>query len=119
MPAKIINMTPHQINIFNEENQPIAVYPSSGTIRLETSKQLIHTEGLSEIVDTYKVIRSQVNKDLLPKQKPNTFYIVSSMVQEAHPERTDFIAPNTSADAAGAVRDDKGNIIGVRSFIVQ
>ena len=112
-------MTPHQINIFDEGNQIIAMYPSSGTIRLETSKQMVNIEGLSDIVDTYKVVRSQANKDLLPKKKPNTFYIVSSMVQESHPERKDFIAPNTSADASGAVRDDKGNIIGVRSFIVQ
>ena len=112
-------MTPHQINIFDEGNQIIAMYPSSGTIRLETSKQMVNIEGLSDIVDTYKVVRSQANKDLLPKESPNTFYIVSSMVQEAHPERKDFIAPNTSADSAGAVRDDKGNIIGVRSFIVQ
>lgn len=119
MKVKIINLTPHQINIFNEENQLITVYPSSGTIRLETSKQKVSIEGLSDIADTFKIVRSQANKDLLPKQKPNTFYIVSSMVQEAHPERKDFIAPNTSADAAGAVRDDKGNIIGVRSFVVQ
>lgn len=119
MPVKIINMTPHQINIFNEENQLISAYPSNGTIRLETSKQSVHIEGLSDLADTYKVVRSQANKDLLPKKKPNTYYIVSSMVQEAHPERKDFIAPNTSADSAGAVRDDKGNIIGVRSFIVQ
>lgn len=119
MPVKIINMTPHQINIFNEENQPIRTYPSNGTIRLETSKQSVHIEGLSDIADIYKVVRSQANKDLLPRKKPDTFYIVSSMVQEAHPEREDFIAPNTSADSAGAVRDDKRNIIGVRSFIVQ
>lgn len=111
-------MTPHQINIFNEEDQIVSMYPSSGTIRLETSKKLVTIKGLSDKVATYKVVRSQANKNLLPKKQPNTFYIVSSMVQEAHPEREDFIAPNTSADAVGAVRDDKGNIIGVRSFIV-
>lgn len=112
-------MTPHQINLFDEENQILHIYPSKGTIRLETSKQQVQIDGLSDKIPTYKVVRSQANKDLLPKEKPGTYYIVSSMVQEAHPERKDFIAPNTSADSAGAVRDEKGNIVGVRSFIVQ
>lgn len=112
-------MTPHQINLFDDWDQVLHVYPSKGTIRLETSKQQVQIDGLSDKIPTYKVVRSQANKDLLPKEKPGTYYIVSSMVQEAHPERRDFIAPNTSADSAGAVRDEKGNIIGVRSFIVQ
>lgn len=111
-------MTPHSVILFDKTGtHPIREFPSNGTIRLETMKQEIFVHPLSEEIPTYAVTRSKGNGYVPPEAK-NTYFIVSAMVQEAYPERKDFIAPNTSADSTGAVRDDKGAVIGVKSFII-
>lgn len=115
---KIINMTPHTVAVYNQsETELLGNYPSAGVIRLETQKKFVKHE-LSSEVPVCRVKRTKADLSDVPEEK-GTYYIVSALVQEAHPERLDFIAPNTSQDTAGAVRDDQGRIIGVKSFIIQ
>lgn len=116
MPVQIYNMTPHKIVLFGEDNEVLKEFPSSGTIRLETLKQKVEVDPISKIVPTYTVERSKGS--FVPPVEENVYYIVSSLVQDAYPERKDFIAPNTSADAVGAVRNSVGELLGVRSFIL-
>jgi hypothetical protein len=47
-------------------------------------------------------------------QKPYKYFIVSTLVAQTLKGRADVIAPDTSP--SGVVRDDKGNIIGVKRF---
>jgi hypothetical protein len=50
----------------------------------------------------------------LPDPKPNTMYIVSSLVCMAYSDRRDLVSPNTHPDAT--VRDGVGNLMGVTSL---
>lgn len=48
----------------------------------------------------------------LPPKKEGQYYIVSRTVQEAYPERDDFVIPNET------VRDKEGKIVGCRSLAI-
>jgi hypothetical protein len=50
----------------------------------------------------------------LPAPKDKTYYVVSSIILSALPNRKDIIAPDTGKEA---VRDDQGRIQAVKSFI--
>lgn len=46
----------------------------------------------------------------LPEPKVQTLYIVSTLIQQACPERTDLVSPD------GIIRDDSGRVIGCKGF---
>jgi hypothetical protein len=103
----VINMTPHDVNIINNEGTIIKIYPSSGkTIRL--SSETIKTGFLDD--GTPLTITKFGEPTELPKYQPNTYFIVSQIVKNALTSRNDLLVP------AEVVRDDKGNIIGCKSL---
>lgn len=99
---KILNFTPHAINIVGETTRTIE---SSGLIRLEMNTESVTT--LEGIPVTKTVFGEPVG---LPEQVEGTFYIVSQLVKTALPERADLLVP------AEVVRDDKGRILGCKSL---
>jgi len=54
------------------------------------------------------------NVEYCEHQEPIDYYIVSSLVAQAVKGRNDVVSPDTSP--ASAVRDENGNIIGVKRF---
>jgi len=103
---KIINLTPHEVRLVDDEGNTIAVFPSEGVVRLSE-----HREKIAEI-NGISVYKKTFGAAELPPQKEGVYYIVSLPVAQAFPERDDFLIPDQ------LVRDEKGRVIGARSFAV-
>lgn len=107
---KIINCTPHTINIMDNDNNIILSIPASGTLirvsQTTTDAGSINVNGV-EIPVTDNTYGDIVG---LPPQQDDTILIVSAKVIDACKTRTDLALVNQ------AVRDDKGRIIGCRSL---
>ena len=109
LPITIINLTPHPVNLLDVNANVVITF---------------HTEGLARCSQN-DVIIGKLNKDIiltktsygeiigLPEQSPRTFYIVSRLVRNALPNRTDLLVPNQ------LIRDSEGQIVGCRSFSIQ
>ena len=109
LPITIINLTPHPVNLLDVDANVVITF---------------HTEGLARCSQN-DVIIGRLNKDIiltktsygevigLPEQSPRTFYIVSRLVRNALPNRTDLLVPNQ------LIRDSEGQIVGCRSFSIQ
>lgn len=107
---KIINLTPHTVNIVRD-GKIFASYPSEGVARVATENKIV-----AEIDET-PVYKTAYGETLnLPSIAPGKIYIVSMVVAMANKGRPDLISPNTAPDSA--VRDETGNIIGVKSFSI-
>lgn len=131
---KLINLTPHAIDVYDREKKKkiITIPPKPITARVETEEK----EGGCIIVDANeaneaseailvpvawrKLLKITGIPDIESENTVDTIYIVSSMVLEAMKLRKDprlghCVSPDTGSTA---VRDEKGNIIGVTRFIV-
>ena len=102
---KIVNMTPHTVNMVSETGEKIADYISEGEIRLtQETKQIGTINGVPLTKTTFGDVQG------LPEEKEGIFYIVSRLVMTACSSRNDLLVPND------IVRDDEGKIIGCKSF---
>ena len=109
----LINLTKHQVNVF--VNGDVISIPPCGDdpIRITTHQEPItHVDGIPVMQTVYS--QSEVTGGRLPDPKPNTMYIVSSLVCMAYSDRRDLVSPNTHPDAT--VRDGVGNLMGVTSL---
>jgi hypothetical protein len=105
--TQIKNLTPHPIHLLDTDNKILRTFESEGLVRLKSN-----TVSAGFTVDECPITRTEFgNPEGLPDQVLNDYYfIVSQLVKSALPERKDLIVP------AEVVRDDKGNIIGCKSF---
>ena len=109
LPITIINLTPHPVNLLDVDANVVITF---------------HSEGLARCSQN-DIIIGKLNKDIiltktsygevigLPEQSPRTFYIVSRLVRNALPNRTDLLVPNQ------LIRDSEGQIVGCKSFSIQ
>jgi len=108
MEVKLVNLTPHEIVVLRDDWE-LHIPPSGTVARCETKRVVIgnlNVDGHS--VPVNKTTFGKV--DGLPAPAKDTLYIVASLVAQAVSNRDDLIIPDDS------VRDDKGRIIGVKSF---
>ena len=103
---EIINMTPHSVNILDEENKEITTIPASG--KLIRLKSKVVKDGEIKGIPISKTIFG--DPEGLPESKAGTYYIVSQLVKSACCDRPDLLVP------AEVVRNLNGNIIGCRSL---
>lgn len=100
----ILNLTPHNINILN----------NSGAAQTIASTGVARVSGVTTEVGTHEGIRlvrtSYGPVTGLPEQKDGVILIVSAMVRNASPGRSDLTSP------ADLVRDAAGNIIGCKAL---
>ena len=96
---QIINTTTHEVSILDDTGLVVARYPPS--------RRPIRITYRLDSIGTITVRRMRS----LPRQQPETYYIVSAIVAQAYPERTDFLT------VGGIVRDRKGRTIGCTKFI--
>lgn len=103
---KIINLTPHTINIVDGEgNQIQEIAPSGQTARCSVSREQVST------VNGIPVNRTVFGEvEGLPEPQADTIYIVSALVAQARPDRNDLYIPDDT------VRDEQGRIIGCKAF---
>lgn len=105
---KIKNLTPHPINIVDEDNNIIKTFPKpEGLIpRIQQSN-----ENTGEIIDGITITKAVYgDTENLPEFQKGQYYIVSRMVISGNPLRIDLLAPNE------LVRDKDGRIIGAKSL---
>lgn len=108
--VKVVNLTPHDVNVMDEEGNTLMVFPSEGIARLLT--QTVHHEPFV-LDDGTKIPTSSTEfgeVQGLPEPADGVVYIVSSLIAGYYPLRGDLYIPNES------VRDDKGRIIGCKSL---
>src|SRR4030042_634655 len=102
---KIINMTPHEVNIGK-----IVISRCGEQIRLSTrtveDEPIVLDNGIS--IPTSRTEFGDVVG--LSPQADGVYYIVSQLVQSTLPDRTDLLVP------AELVRDERGNIVGCGSL---
>jgi len=105
-----INLTPHQITVFNDNNEKILEVPPSGIVaRVKTEYKVV-----KEICGIPIVKLEYGELENVPEPMNNTYFIVSMLVKDRMKELgyTNVLSPDTSPGSA--VRDEQGRIIGVR-----
>lgn len=103
----IVNTTPHNVNICDSNNKVTNTFlKSDSPVRLSsTSNKVGEINGIPINNVTFGITD-------FPPKKDNVFYIVSALVKNAFPNRSDLLVPHD------VVRDEDGNIIGCKSFSV-
>jgi hypothetical protein len=102
---KIINLTPHTINV--QIGESIFTYEPSGSVaRVKTETKVVFNAGEIPVVKT-----SFVDVEGLPLPQQDTLYLVSSIVAQAS-KREDVVSPDTGPSA---IREN-GQVTAVRGF---
>jgi len=103
---KIINLTPHDVNICDEFGNVIKTYYASGMVA-----RIGHDWKVTDYIDGISIVERKDEKvENLPEPQEGVYYIVSNIILEYCWGRSDLLAP---------VRQVKrhGQVIGCRSFI--
>ena len=106
---KFVNLTPHPLIIFGPGGERVEIPPSGQVARVAERREWI---GEVNGIPVYRPVYGPVEG--LPDPKEDTVYLVSSLVLSRVRGRDDVLAPDTGA---GAVRDEKGQIIGVKALL--
>ena len=107
---KLINLTPHDINIVAEGTSIILeTIPVSGVVaRVGMDEEDLGTKG------NIRFVRMRPGRPVnVPEPHPGTLFIVSRPVQEACPNRHDLIVPTHMVKSP-----DRRTIIGCAAFTV-
>lgn len=102
---KIINLTPHTVNIVDAEGKEIIKFPSEGEARC--TQAIIKVGEINGVPLTETSFGEVIG---LPKEQEGVNYIVSRLVMQACKVRNDLLVPNE------LVRDQEGKIIGCKSL---
>lgn len=98
---KIVNLTPHKLNIYDENKRLVAeIEPSGQVARIATSRECV---GQADGIPLFAV--SYGEPEGLPKPQPDTIYVVSGMFRAAH-DRADLYQPGE------LLRDENGRPVG-------
>ena len=101
---KFVNLTPHAVTVMTDAGY--FEFPPSGEVARVEARTVYtgHIGGVPISATEFGDVAG------LPEPSEGTAYIVSSLVAQRVPERTDVFIPNES------VRDEHGRIIGCRSL---
>lgn len=103
----LINLTPHPVNVRRLDGTFIALPKGDKVPRLAT------TEIVVGKVDGAKIVKTDFGATVdLPEATDDTILIVSRLVKDANPERTDLVCPGA------AFRDADGKVVGADGFSV-
>jgi len=102
---RVINLTPHDINIVGDDGQVTQTFPASGELaRCSVSREQIgEVDGIAVNRTVFGAVTG------LPEQQEGVVYIVSALVAKAA-DRDDVLIPDDT------VRDEQGRIVGCRAF---
>ena len=102
----IINLTPHTINVYDENHNHVIDIQASGTVaRVDAIKKVV---GNVNNIPLFETAYGEIVN--LPEPSSNTMYIVSGLVKASCPERDDLLQPGE------LLRDDEGRPIGCVGF---
>ena len=106
----IINLTPHVCHICNDVGEIVrSIEPTTPAARVSSTVSVVGN------IDGIPVTNTRFGDvENLPAPADDTVYIVSLLVQQAAPERTDLYRPDTGPQ--NVVRDAAGQIVGVKAL---
>lgn len=108
---KIVNLTPHTINVVDDENHVILTLPSEGVARSESSRELAHMLSIGDAsIPVNRTTFGEVQN--LPEPQEGVYYVVSAITAKAASGRNDLLLTDDT------VRDADGRIIGCRAFAI-
>lgn len=97
----IVNLTPHEVNIISDGAIRRTFTPSGIIARVSVGDTVVDTiDGVDILEERYSDVTD------LPDPADDTIYIVSLLVCQACPERSDLVHPSRP------VRDNAGRIVG-------
>lgn len=106
---RVVNLTPHEVTVFDDDDTVIKTYPSEGLARARQTNVIVGC------LDGTPVVRTEFGEvDGLPEPAEDTVYIVSIITvnaAKAHGRSTDDLLVTS-----GPVRNDRGQTIGCRAF---
>ena len=103
--TKIINLTPHVLNIIGADGTTVNIAPEATPARVKSTQTVTSIiNGLEVFTTTYGAVEG------LPAPAPGVVYVVSRMVKSAVPSRPDVLVPGA------LVRDTDGRVIGARGL---
>ncbi|MBR8744488.1 hypothetical protein [Nocardiopsis sp. MG754419] len=105
---RVINLTPHEVRVVDAQARVIRTWQSAPRpARVETDRVRLH------VLDGIPLLSEERTRAAnLPDPEDGVWYIVSSVVSSAHPERRDLLVPSD------LVRDGKGVVTACRSFVI-
>jgi hypothetical protein len=108
----IVNLLPHDFTLCDDAgNVILSIPPTEPAARVSSITNVIgEIDGIPITSIDFGEIKN------LPEPRAGTIYIVSLLVQQAAPHRKDLYRPDTSP--GNVVRDDAGQIIGVKALAV-
>jgi len=115
--VKLVNLTPHNITIVDENCKPIAIIPRSGVVaRVSQIRNPLYNLILDNGVEIPVVENTYGEVQGLPDPDEDTYYIVSVIVANAvKGKRYDVLYPDTGPGSV--CRDENGRIVGVRFLV--
>jgi hypothetical protein len=116
--VRIINLTPHELNVCDSEGKIILSVPPQKDVAIPRVQTYSRIVGEIEVDGVRIPVRRIVYGDAenIPPEREGTIYVVSTLVTLALRERgimrRDLLSPDTNVDSA--VRDSSGRVIGVK-----
>lgn len=106
---KVINCTPHPVNIYRD-GELVITYEPSGTIARVgfVSSEVGNIDGVPVSVTGFGPTTD------LPSQEEDTIFIVSLLVRKANPDRKDLVNPDSPIYSEQNPRQ----VIGCRGFSI-
>ena len=104
---KIINLTPHDVNIYEGNVLLLTIKASNIVARVDVTTNIL-AENINDTIPVSKSCFGKIKG--LPNPEEDTIYIVSRMIAERAKDRDDLYITN------GSVRDENGHIIGCTSL---
>lgn len=101
----LINLTPHAISIFKEDDTIMTIKPSGEVARVGVMKEVVGSlDGIPIKTSVFGEVEG------LPSPEEGKVYLVSSLVAQRVTGRDDVFIPDDP------VRDESGRIVGCRSL---
>jgi len=116
--VRIINLTPHELNVCDSEGKIILSIPPAKDVAIPRVQTYSRIVGEIEVDGVRIPVRRVVYGDVenIPPEREGTIYVVSTLVtlalREKGVERRDLLSPDTNADSV--IRDSSGRVLGVR-----
>ena len=108
---RIINLTPHAINVMNKDNDIVATFPSEGLARATQKTEFSH------MLDRFYIVRNTYGEpEGLPEYREGVYYVVSLITANSAKA-----CGRTTSDlllTSDPVRNEQGQIIGCREFAI-
>ena len=112
--VNLVNLTPHEINIYNDKNEKVLSIPSSGVARAKQTRELIGYLELNGVKVPIN-ISSYGEPEGLPEKSRGTLYLVSPILLSSS-ARSDLVGVDTGPGSS--VRDENGRILGVKNLLL-